>query len=128
VSNESHDGSLGHGLRKEFAGSGAGFEDFDKESLGNGFGVFELSSVRINSVLDVVSAHRLAVCPHFKRVLFSRACSPSTFHSWNMCFVDKSHCDSHGRCLKFSPCFAGVRVVWICGKLVGLPFDFGGDF
>lgn len=80
-----------------------------------------------NSLIGEIVDKRLVVCPYFKRVLFSRACSPEIFHSWCMCSLDKSHCDSHGRCLKFKPCFGGVCVAWVCSKLVGLPSDFGGD-
>jgi hypothetical protein len=83
--------------------------------------VSSFSSVEVGSVLDLVSARLLADCCFCRRVLFSHACSPSVFHSWNMCFLDKSHCGSHGRRLKFKPCFAGVRVVSVCPKLVGLP-------
>lgn len=74
-----------------------------------------------NAVLDKASAQQLVVCPYFKRVLFSRECSPNVQHFWNMCCLDKGHCDCHGRRLKFKPRFAGVEVVWLCPKLVGLP-------
>lgn len=79
------------------------------------------TTIEINSVLDNASAQRLVVCPYFKRVLFSRECSPSVVSSWNMCSLTREHCGFHGRRLKFRPCFAGVRVVWICSMLVGLP-------
>jgi hypothetical protein len=82
-----------------------------------------LSIAEIDSVLDRVVSKRLAVCPYFKRVLFSRECSPDVVHLYNLCCLDREHCSSHGRRLKFKPCFAGVRVVWVCPKVVGFPLE-----
>lgn len=79
------------------------------------------SQVVVGSVLGKVCGSRLAVCPHVKRVLFSLESFPNVYHSENVCSLDKEHCSSHGRRLKFSPCFGGVRVAWVCPKLVGLP-------
>lgn len=66
----------------------------------------------IGSILDLKLAHRLVICPYFKRV-----------YSCNFCSLTKEHCGFGGRRYKFKPCFAGVRVSWICSELVGLP-DF----
>jgi len=82
---------------------------------GNGY------QVVVGSVLDMASAQRLVVCPYFKRVVFSREWCPNIHHFWKMCCLDKEHCDFHGRRLKFKPCFAGVRVAWVCPKAIGLP-------
>lgn len=82
-----------------------------------------MADVSAGLVLDTVSAKRLAACPFFKRVLFSRESSPDVCHLWNLCSLDAGHCDSHGRKLRFKPCFAGVRVAWICPKFVGLALD-----
>jgi hypothetical protein len=81
-------------------------------------------SVGIGCVLDGVVGKRLADCPYFKRVLFSRECSPSVVHFWNMCDLDKAHCDFHGKRLKFeSYGIDSLRVVSICPKVVGLPLE-----
>jgi len=80
-----------------------------------------LSNVEINSILDSASGKRLAECPFLKKVLFNRSSSLDVVHFWNMCSMDNEHCDFHGRKLRFKPCFSGVRVCWLCPKLVGLP-------
>jgi hypothetical protein len=91
-------------------------------------GYYGLSIVEINYFFDRAVGKQLAVCPHIKRVLFSRGSSPFVHYTWNMCCLDSQHCDFHGCRLKFKSYFGGVRVAWVCPKLVGLP-DFGdGDF
>jgi hypothetical protein len=80
-------------------------------------------SIVVSSVLDRAVGKRLAVCPYFKSVLFSRESSPSVQRFWNMCDLDKSHCATRGKCLKFESCgIDSLRVSWICSKVVGLPF------
>ena len=79
------------------------------------------SNAAIDSVFDSGSAQCLAVCPFFKRVLFSVPSHYPYCKAWNQCSLDREHCDFHGRRFKFKPCLGGVRVVWMCSKLVGLP-------
>lgn len=86
-----------------------------------------LSSVQ-SVVFNSVVGKRLACCPFFKRVSFSRECSPDVFHLWNLCSLDKSHCGSRGRRLKFASYGVdSLRVVWVCPKIVDLSFLNGGD-
>ena len=82
------------------------------------------SPIVVGSVIsDRAYAHRLAVCLFIRKVLFSRASLPDVVHFWNMCCMDKAHCGSGGRRLKFKPCFGGVCVAWVCPKVVGLPLE-----
>jgi hypothetical protein len=81
----------------------------------------ESGLIELGKILTRADSHRLVDCPYFKRILFSRERSPDVVHLWNLCSLDKRHCDFHGCRLKFKPCFAGVRVVWICPKTIGLP-------
>lgn len=81
-----------------------------------------VSPIVVGSVIsDRVLAHRLAVCPFMKRVLWNRRSSLDVFGVWNSCSLGSHHCSSRGRRLKFKPCFGGVRVVWVCPDVVGLP-------
>jgi hypothetical protein len=74
-------------------------------------------------VFDDVVGKRLAVCPFFKRVLFSRGNSPYSYNCWNMCFLDKGHCGSGGKRLKFASYGVdSLRVVWICPRIVDFSF------
>jgi len=80
--------------------------------------------IEIGSIFVDAVGKRLAVCPYFKSVLFSRESSPSVQRFWNMCDLDKSHCATCGKCLKFeSYGIDSLRVVWVCPKVVGLPLE-----
>lgn len=85
---------------------------------------FSSSQVVVDSfVFDSVTGKRLAVCPFFKTVLFSRESSPSVVHLWNLCSLSKEHCDFHGRRLKFSSYgMDSLKVCWVCPKIVDLSF------
>ena len=80
-----------------------------------------VESVYLGDVLDRLSAERLASCQFYKLVSFSRECSPNVYCSWGMCGLDRGHCGSCGKRLRFKLCFDGFHVVWVCDKLVGLP-------
>ena len=82
---------------------------------------FSDSQIVVGSVLDKVSSERLVICPYHKRVVFSRESSPSVQKYCNLCSLDGEICSVRGRRFKFKPCFDGVRVSWLCSKLVGLP-------
>lgn len=74
-------------------------------------------------VLDRVVGKQLAVCPFLQKVVFSRECSPAIFHFWNVCSVDKGHCDFDGRRLKFSSYGVdSLRVAWVCPKIRDFSF------
>jgi len=74
--------------------------------------------VSVGCILKNVVGKQLAVCPHLKSVLFSRESSPSIQRYWNMCGLDKAHCDFHGKRLKFSSYGVdSLRVIWVCPKL-----------
>lgn len=87
----------------------------------------EFSSVTVGSILDKAVCKRLKVCPYFKRVSFGCIDDFGEFRYWNMCCLDHEHCAFRGRLLKFDTCchWGFLRVVWVCPKVVGLPF--GGD-
>jgi len=80
--------------------------------------VFDSSKV---GVLDSATAKALAVCPYFKTVLWNRCSSLDAVRRWNSCSLGSHHCSFHGKRYKFKPCFGGVRVVWVCPNVVGLP-------
>lgn len=76
----------------------------------------------------------LASCPYLRKVLFSRECSPSVVHTYNLCSLDESekHCDYHGCRLKFSSFgIDSLKVTWICPRIVDFSFlkvgGLGGD-
>jgi len=72
---------------------------------------------------DRAFAHRLAVCPYLRQVLFTLPSNLDDFRCYNVCSLDKLHCDFRGCRLKFKPCFDGVRVAWVCPKLVGVSVE-----
>jgi len=80
-----------------------------------------LNSVTVGSILDSSSSKRLAVCPYFKMVLWNRRSSLDVVRRWNSCSLGSHHCSFRGKRYKFKPCFGGVRVVWICPNVAGLP-------
>jgi len=84
----------------------------------------ESSRLSVGSVFsDRDFAHRLAVCPYFRQTLYNLTSNLYDFRCWNMCDLDKKHCDFRGCRLKFKPCFDGVRVAWVCPKLVDVSVE-----
>lgn len=74
-------------------------------------------------VLDRAVAKVLVVCPHLRKVLFSRESCPSLLRSWNLCCLDSAHCPSHGVRLKFEGYgIDSLRVISVCSKIKDLSF------
>ena len=85
--------------------------------------VYLLAKRECAIVLDRVVGKRLAVCPHVRKVLFSRESCPSLVRSWNMCSLDSEHCDFRGCRLKFEGYgIDSLRVAWVCPRILDLSF------
>ena len=80
-----------------------------------------MTEVPQSIILGDAVGKQLAPCPFLVRKALAIAKSfPSC---WDLCSLDKGHCDFHGKRLKFESFGVdSLRVIFVCPKIVDLSF------